>query len=137
MFKYFVIIKKGEIVAPRLILMITKQIEGIQIILKWKSPYALQGQNHNFTKILIWQYHLIEQMICKLLVKISLFLDLYFWSYEGLKCMSRLMSQLMALWADWHAKIPLGTLVFWLGTTCESTHESTHKAWVDSWVDPC
>ena len=29
----FVIIKKGEIVAPRLILMITKQIEGIQIIL--------------------------------------------------------------------------------------------------------
>ena len=30
-----------------------------------------------------------------------------------------------------------GTLDFWLGTTCESTHESTHKAWVDSWVDPC
>ena len=76
-------------------------------------------------------------MICDLLVKISLFLDLYFWSYEGLKCMSRLMSQLMALWADWHAKITHGTLVFWLGTTCESTHELTHKAWVDSWVDPC
>ena len=76
-------------------------------------------------------------MIWNLLVKISLCLDLYFWSYEGLKCMSRLMSQLMALWADWHAKILLGTLVFWLGTTCESTHESTHKAWVDSWVDPC
>ena len=76
-------------------------------------------------------------MIWNLLVKISLCLDLYFWSYEGLKCMSRLMSQLMALWADWHAKISLGMLDFWLGTTCESTHESTHKAWVDSWVDLC
>ena len=47
-------LSKVHFVAPRLILMITKQIEGIQIILKWKSPYALQGQNCNFTKILIW-----------------------------------------------------------------------------------
>ena len=50
LFKCFVIIKKGEIVAPRLILMITKQIEGIQTILNLKSPYALQGQNHNLLK---------------------------------------------------------------------------------------
>ena len=34
-------------------------------------------------------------------------------------------------------KIPMARWIFWLGTTCESTHESTHKAWVDSWVDLC
>ena len=74
-------------------------------------------------------------MIWNLLVKISLCLDLYFWSYEGLKCMSRLMSQLMALWAEWHEKIPMARWIFGLArpvsrlmsrpTRHESTHEST------------
>ena len=96
----------------------------------WKRLFALQGQNYNFTKTLFWKHQMIEQKICDPLAKILLFLDLYFERYACLKIMSRLMSQLMA-----HELFD--TQIFWLGTTCESTHESTPKVWVDPWVDSC
>ena len=43
---------------PQLLLLdwfwwLQSRLKGYKI-LKWKSPYALQGQNRNFTKILIW-----------------------------------------------------------------------------------
>ena len=62
---------------------------------------------------------MIEQKICDPLVKILLFLDLYFERYACLKIMSRPMSQLMAQWAIWHADF-----LAW------------HNLWVDPWVDP-
>ena len=75
---------------------------------------------------------MIEQKICDPLVKILLFLDLYFERYACLKIMSRPMSRLMA-----HEMT--GTLKFLAGTDLahpvsrpmsrpprhESTHEST------------
>ena len=52
---------------------------------------------------------MIEQKICDPLVKILLFLDLYFERYACLKIMSRLMSRLIA-----HEMT--GTLIFLTGT---------------------
>ena len=134
------------------------------MFLTWKRLIALQGQNYNFTKTLIWKYQMIEQKICDPLVKILLILDLYFERYAWLKIMSRLMAHEMT-----------GTLKFLTDTDLahpmsrpmsrpprhESTHESTSAvfrsnlqnlgflivfwcfstevdpwAWVDPWVDP-
>ena len=118
-FKYFVIIKKEEIVAPWIDFDDYKAFEGVLMIFAWKRLIALQGQNHNFTKTLIWKHQMIEQKICDPLMKILLFLDLYFERYACLKIMSRPMSQLMAQWAVWHAYF-----LAW------------HNLWVDPWVDP-
>ena len=113
------------------------------MFLTWKRLIALQEQNYNFTKTLIWKYQMIEQKICDPLVKISLILDLYFERYAWLKIMSRPMSRLMA-----HEMT--GTLKFLAGTDLahpvsrpmsrpprhESTHESTPAVFRPKIIEP-
>ena len=123
--KYFVIIKKGEIVAPWINFDDYKVFEGITNDFGLKKDLLYFRDKIIILSDLIRKPQEQEQKMCNLLEVISIFLKVHFVRKSGLYFWVDPMTQLMAKRAERHAK-------FLAGTLCEST------PWVDplAWVDP-